>query len=93
MLPQITDWVEKVQEAVFSCEFAVVGQEFSDGISLLAELANNLPKKELDIFNEIIAMALEAQQSQDYLLLADILEYKLKPLAKAHCKQTGGEGV
>ena len=93
MLPRITNWVEKVQEAVFSYEFVAVGQEFSDGIGLLAELANNLTEKNLDIFNEIIAMALEAQQGQDYLLLADILEYKLKPFVNACAKQTSGEVV
>jgi len=74
--------IDNIQKAVFDCEFMNVANNI---VSIFSEIVDtgginlNNPEK-LNRFNALMGECLLAMQNKDYLLLADQLEYQLKPL-------------
>ena len=83
MQEMLSKWIDDTQDKIFSYHFNEAGQEMLTGIELLARVAADLPEKRLAEFNGIMTSAMAALQKYDYLLLADILEYKFKPFMQS----------
>lgn len=82
-MKNLESWINDVQEKVFSQSFQEVGNEVVAGNELLALFAQNLSENSLKSYNEIISEFIFALQKSDFLLLADILEFHLKPFCKS----------
>ena len=72
--------IRQLEKDIFDYKIEAVPVQFSDLVTTIIEIpafdlndVNRVQK-----FNRIIQAGLEALQKQDYLLLADIMEYELK---------------
>lgn len=79
MIQKINNWIYNFQEKIFSSQFQDVQNDIVIGSEFLFEMAETLSEKELRSYNDIISNILDSLQKTDYLLLADLLEYRLKP--------------
>ncbi len=89
MRQTLEKWIESTQNKIFAYQFKEAGQEVLSGVELFAGVAGGLPKGRIEEFNSLIAGLLSALQKNDYLLLADILEYNIKPFL--HSIEQGGK--
>jgi hypothetical protein len=82
-MPQELDrLLTETQDEIFAGRFKEADGKLLEVIEILPRLAGALAAKQLAEFNGVIMAVLSAQQKRDYLLLADLLEYKLRPVAK-----------
>lgn len=79
MLQTLENWSYNIQEKIFRNQFKEVQADVVSGSELLANVASLLSEKDLKVYNEIILEILLSIQKSDLLLLADLLEFKLKP--------------
>jgi len=79
MLQTLEDWSYNIQEKIFRNQFKEVQADVISGSTLLADIASILSDKNLKVYNDIILEILLSVQKSDLLLLADLLEFKLKP--------------
>ena len=80
----ITEKIENVQKAVFDYETATVA---NNTVSVFSEIieANRIDTRNANTvkrLNDLMGACLGALQNRDYLLLADLLEYELKPMVR-----------
>lgn len=81
-MQDLENWIDNVQDKIFSQQFQDVPNEVIAGSEWLALFAGHLSESNLKIYNEIIGEALIALQKSDFLFLADLLEFRLKPFLK-----------
>ena len=84
MLDDFTCYVELVQDNIFACKFKEANKIFMEKLDILALLASQVPESALAEYNNIMLEIFSAQQKNDYLLIADLLEYKMKVFARKH---------
>jgi hypothetical protein len=80
MTQELEKSLDLAQDDIFAGRFKQAGERFLEVIDGLSALAAQMPPDGLPEFNKVAAALFDAQQKGDYLLLADLLEYKLKPL-------------
>lgn len=85
---EIISVIDEQQADIFNARL----QEFSDKFASLAvslqAISRSIPGKHNQNFKQILLALLHAYESRDYLLVADTLEFELKPLLT---KALGGE--
>ncbi len=79
ILKKLLSYIENLQDLIFACDFKEADKLFLEKIYLLEDVVSKIPLTDLTYFNEIMLEVFSAKQKQDYLLIADLFEYKLKP--------------
>lgn len=78
----IQEAMDSLQRDIFNYNIDTVPVQLSDLMSVIIEKQafdlNDI--KKVQVFNMIMKSSLEALQNRDYLLLADLMEFKLKPI-------------
>ncbi|MDR2005986.1 MAG: hypothetical protein LBP78_01900 [Acidaminococcales bacterium] len=82
MTEEITGLLEDVQDEVFALRFKEADKKLLLLLEGLEPWAGGLRPDKLPEFNKIMLEVSAARQKADYLLLADLLEYKLRPFAE-----------
>lgn len=79
---EIDEMIRQVEESIFSFDVPNISVQLTDLMGAIVERqlidVNNM--EQLQIFNQLMRVSLEALQNRDYLLLADIVEYRLKTM-------------
>ena len=78
-MEEVNDCLDKAQNDIFTGRFKQADEEIMTAVNLLAAAANSLTPVRLPDFNKVMLAILEARQKNDYLLLADLFEFRLKP--------------
>ncbi len=73
-------WLEKVEEFIFDGKFNDASTHILLGLEDLAKVAKDFKQQDLTVFNKIMTELVEAFSKSDFLMFADLLEFKLKPL-------------
>ncbi len=76
------DIIDRLQEDIFKYEMQGVNTEISSLIGGITRLMAGITHSQTATLNEILKYITTGMQNQDYLLVADILEYELKPFIK-----------
>ena len=79
MLKELLECFDRTQDDIFAGRFKQADEGVVEAIELLAVAAESIPPARLPDFNKIMLNIIDAREKNDYLLLADLLEYKLKP--------------
>ena len=82
MAEEITSLLGEVQDEVFALRFKEADKKLLLLLAGLEPWAGGLTPDKLLNFNKIMTEVLAARQKSDYLLLADLLEYKLRLLVE-----------
>ena len=82
MAEEITGLLGEVQDEVFALRFKEADKKLLLLLAGLEPWAGGLTPDKLLNFNKIMTEVLAARQKSDYLLLADLLEYKLRLLVE-----------
>ena len=78
MKEEIIEWINSVQDKIYNYRFNESGQEVTEGLEKLFLYLTILPQERVLLLNDILTDILKAQELKDYLLLADLFEFKLK---------------
>lgn len=78
----VLEKIDNIQKAIFDYEIANIA---NNTVSVFTDIIdtgqiNTNSNQALKQLNELMSACLEALQNKDYLLLADQLEYQLKPI-------------
>lgn len=79
MLP-VYETMEAIEEHLFRYEVRQATAQLPDLIDALASLAAGMSEAQLSRLNAILTSINEALANQDYVLMADILRFELRPL-------------
>jgi len=71
--------INHLQTLVFSREMATLTTALSGFIDELSTLLMALKEEQVQTLNEILSLLNIAISNHDYLLMADLLEYEMKP--------------
>lgn len=71
--------IDSVEEAVFDFEVSKIGQNFGQLVEQLMPLMAGLDETRLLEVNQVLAAMLSAMENKDYLYLADLLHFELRP--------------
>ncbi|MDR3350002.1 MAG: hypothetical protein LBO03_10505 [Acidaminococcales bacterium] len=82
MTEKITGLLDEVQDEVFALQFKEADKKLLLLLEGLEPWASELRPDKLPEFNKIMLEVSAARQKADYLLLADLLEYKLRLFAE-----------
>jgi hypothetical protein len=72
--------IYELQLDIFDGQFQVLSEKLASLSTGLNSVYRAIPAKNQQYFKQILLALLKAFESRDYLLLADILEFELKPL-------------
>lgn len=72
--------IEDIQNDVFDYRISSFRGHFLQLIELLSGAMQNLTLQDQEILNPVLQAVLSAYERRDYLLIADLLAYELKPL-------------
>nr|WP_092074314.1 hypothetical protein [Dendrosporobacter quercicolus]NSL49218.1 hypothetical protein [Dendrosporobacter quercicolus DSM 1736]SDM88166.1 hypothetical protein SAMN04488502_10894 [Dendrosporobacter quercicolus] len=72
--------IEELQNAIFAYEQEQFTNQFVKLTDLLIAGMQGLSIQDQAILNPVLNAVLTSYEQRDYLLLADLLEYELKPL-------------
>lgn len=75
----IWNMMDSVEEAVFAFEVAKIGANFGQLVEQLMPLMAGLDETRLLEVNQVLTAMLAAMENKDYLYLADLLHYELRP--------------
>jgi len=78
---QIAARINETQKMIFDYDVSTLPNRLMELMAAIIEQPafDMTDGSKLVFFNKIMETSLQAMQNQDYLLLADIMEYKLKP--------------
>ncbi len=78
---QILELIRQSESSIFNYDNSIIPIQISDLMTaIIDQTAFDIHDgQQLQMFNQLMQTSLQAMQDQDYLLLADILEYELKP--------------
>lgn len=79
MFDDFITYTDSIQNMIFNYMFKDASKLFLEKISLWEKVVHNIPQEKLETFNSIMLEIFSAQEKKDYLLLADLLEYRVKP--------------
>lgn len=72
--------INKLQDTVFDDQIMNIKQDFINLVNELERITPYVSKNTMEAYNnQILLPMLRAFENQDYLLLADLAEYELKP--------------
>lgn len=77
---ELNTTVNEIQKAIFSYQIAEVSGKIFMFIERMSTWTILLALEEQIIVNQILGAVLKSYENKDYLLLADLLEFELKPL-------------
>lgn len=72
--------IEEIQNAIFAYEIERFTNQFVKLTDLLIAGMQGLSAQDQAVLNPVLNAILASYEHKDYLLLADLLEYELKPL-------------
>lgn len=79
---QMLDQLDDLERYLFRYEIATAGKLMADTVSHLAAIAPGLPTDKANTFNAILEYLNLGMQNNDYLFVADVLHYELKPFLR-----------
>lgn len=83
---EVIEQIDMIQKDIFDFRVQLLPEQVSNLMSAIIE-QGLIPLQEaskIQYFNQILQGCLQAMQNRDYLLLADLLEFKLKKLLHMH---------
>lgn len=72
--------IEDIQNDIFDYRIGAFDHHFLQLIDLLAGEMETLTPEDKAVLNPVLQAILDAYELKDYLLIADLLAYELKPL-------------
>ncbi|MDR3592567.1 MAG: hypothetical protein P4N41_23160 [Negativicutes bacterium] len=72
--------IQELQTDIFDARIDVLPGKFASLSTGLAASCRSIPSRSEPYFRQILLALLRAYESRDFLLLADVLEFELKPL-------------
>ncbi|MCT4605039.1 MAG: hypothetical protein N4A64_02895 [Marinisporobacter sp.] len=72
--------IEKIQEYIFMYDLEKIQKEIIQFTNDFSFFLRNISSKDINVFMEIFEYINIAIKNKDYLLIADLLEFELKPL-------------
>lgn len=80
--------INKLQDTVFDYQIINISDDFINLVNVLEYITPYISVNTMETYNNwVLLPMLRAFENQDYLLLADLAEYELKPFIR---KITGG---
>ena len=79
---EMLDQIDAVERHLFQYEIAKAGKLLSDTVKHLAAVSAGLPVEKTKTFNAILEYLNLGMQNGDYLFVADVLHYELKPFLR-----------
>ena len=76
--------IEDIQHAVFDYQIKHLSELIIQLVEKLMLQANQLTGEKQASLNQVLNAILASYEKKDYLLLADLLEYELKPILTAN---------
>lgn len=77
------DLLHETQKALFQYDIPKASQDLVEIFDAMAHLEEHLDASETEQLQEILQSFNLAMQNQDYLLIADLLEYVIQPLVNS----------
>jgi len=74
----IINIIDKIQDSIFKFDLNDIHAEISELVNYIGNLTGKLNDCQIKTLNEILRYMSIGIQNQDYLLVADILQYELK---------------
>ena len=79
---EMLDQIDAVERHLFQYEIAKAGKLLTDTVTHLAALSAGLSTEKTKTFNAILEYLNLGMQNGDYLFVADVLHYELKPFLR-----------
>ncbi len=79
---EMLDKIDAVERHLFQYEIAKAGKLLTDTVTHLAALSAGLAAEKTKTFNAILEYLNLGMQNGDYLFVADVLHYELKPFLR-----------
>ena len=79
---EMLDQIDAVERHLFQYEIAKAGKLLTDTVTHLAAVSAGLPVEKTNTFNAILEYLNLGMQNGDYLFVADVLHYELKPFLR-----------
>ena len=79
---EMMDQIDAVERHLFQYEIAKAGKLLTDTVTHLAALSVGLSAEKTKTFNAILEYLNLGMQNGDYLFVADVLHYELKPFLR-----------
>ena len=79
---EMLDQIDAVERHLFQYEIAKAGKLLTDTVTHLAALSAGLPAEKTKTFNAVLEYLNLGMQNGDYLFVADVLHYELKPFLR-----------
>ena len=79
---EMFDQIDAIERHLFQYEIAKAANLLADTVGHLAALAPGLPAGRTKAFNSILEFVNQGLQNGDYLFVADVLHYELKPFLR-----------
>ena len=79
---EMLDQIDAVERHLFQYEIAKAGKLLSDTVTHLAAVSAGLLAEKTKTFNAILEYLNLGMQNGDYLFVADVLHYELKPFLR-----------
>ena len=79
---EMLDQIDAVERHLFQYEIAKAGNLLTDTVTHLAAVSAGLPAEKTKTFNAILEYLNLGMQNGDYLFVADVLHYELKPFLR-----------
>ena len=79
---EMLDQIDAVERHLFQYEIAKAGKLLTDTVTHLAAVSAGLPAEKTKTFNAILEYLNLGMQNGDYLFVADVLHYELKPFLR-----------
>ena len=79
MREDFIEYLDDVQNMIFSHDFQNASKTFVDKMYLWEKVISTMTEENIMGFNNIMLEVFTAQQKEDFLLMADLFEYRVKP--------------
>lgn len=79
---EMLDQIDAVERHLFQYEIAKAGKLLTDTVTHLAAVSAGLSAEKIKTFNAILEYLNLGMQNGDYLFVADVLHYELKPFLR-----------
>jgi hypothetical protein len=79
---EMLDQIDAIERHLFQYEIAKAGKLLSETVTHLAAVAPGLPADKAKTFNAVLEYLNLGMQNGDYLFVADVLHYELKPFLR-----------
>lgn len=79
MFCEFESYIDNIENLIFAHDFAAANQAFLGGVQLWENVIICLPADEIAKINDLMLKVFSAQQKGDFLLVADVFEFEVKP--------------